>query len=864
MTLPQGTRLGSFEILGLVGSGGMGEVYRARDTNLDRDVAIKILPAAFASDREMRERFEREAKAVAALSHPNILAIHDFGIGDGRAYAVMELLEGSSLRDVMAGGPVPARKAVDYCGQAARGLAAAHDKGIIHRDVKPENLFLTNDGHVKILDFGLATYEASSSTDLTQSPTSGPRTGAGTILGTVGYMSPEQARGQRADHRSDIFSLGCVLYELLSGQRPFQRDSAPETLTAILREDPAPLSQHVPSVPPALEQLVLHCLEKRAEDRFQSARDLAFALQALSGSGIWSGIQPAAGAAPRPDRPARVHWLVVVGAALGLLAVGTVAGWQLLPRPSPAPRPTRLTFDRGNVTSARFAPDGKTIVYGATWGGSPVRMFQTRPGSPESTALQLPDADILSISSAGEMAISPGRVFNSWMASGGLARAPLVGGLPRAVLDDVRGADWSPDGKDLAIVRRVGGKDRLEYPIGKILYETAGYLGDLRIAPGGDGVAFMDHPAFADNRGFVAFVTWAGEFRRLGREWAGEGGLAWSADGREIWFTAGDTTDTFLSAVTRDGRYREVYRPPTGIVLLDVSPDGRVLLSRTAALRADIAWMGPEETRERDISWLSLSMPVGLSGDGRSVLLQSFDYGGGSDYKIGLRRVNDPGTVPLGTGGAVQLSADGKWVLSISPSDRSRLVVLPVGAGETKVLSAPGLKYYGAGWLPDGKRLIVVAGTDPGRSAAYVQEVDGGVPRAIPGNVTVPDGGVLTSPDGQWFIARQRQSPPVQVQVDSGKTRRLPNLSADDVPVAVSTDGKALFVARGDLESRMLTLIVRYNLASASVEIVKRIEPADAAGVMARPDCLVTADGRTIVYVVNRYLNDLYLVEGLK
>ena len=267
MTIAAGTRIGAYEVVGSLGAGGMGEVYRARDTRLAREVAIKILPAGVSERPDALARFEREAKAVAALSHPNILAIHDFGIADGRAFAVMELLEGESLRDALAAGTLPTRRVIDYATQIAHGLAAAHDKGIVHRDLKPENVFVTRDNRSKILDFGLARQDATVSAAAgTIAPTVTSPTEAGTVLGTVGYMAPEQIRGGTVDWRADLFAFGAVLYEMATGRRAFQRETAAETMTAILRED-LPDDEGMP-VPPALDRIIRHCLEKKPEARF--------------------------------------------------------------------------------------------------------------------------------------------------------------------------------------------------------------------------------------------------------------------------------------------------------------------------------------------------------------------------------------------------------------------------------------------------------------------------------------------------------------------------------------------------------------------------------------------------------------------
>ena len=353
MALAPGTRLGPYEIIAPLGAGGMGEVYRALDRRLDRTVAIKILPPQFADDPARRERFEREAKAVAALSHPNILAIHDVGSdaltpGSPVIYAVTELLEGETLRKRLATDPPPARKAVEIAVQIAGGLAAAHEKGIVHRDLKPENVFITTDGRVKILDFGLATQATPAVHWAPEAPTVALATDPGTVLGTVGYMSPEQVRGERVDHRSDIFSLGAVLYEMLTGRRAFARDTAAETMTAILKEDVADLSSSGRQVPVALERIVRRCLEKRPEERLQAARDVAIALEAVSGTDVSS---PVPVAAP-PLRRWRAVALIVLGlaaAAAGGYAIarlGERVGRSLVDRLHPPDVSARLCDGR--------------------------------------------------------------------------------------------------------------------------------------------------------------------------------------------------------------------------------------------------------------------------------------------------------------------------------------------------------------------------------------------------------------------------------------------------------------------------------------------------------------------------------------
>ena len=303
MSLTAGTKLGSYEILALLGAGGMGEVYRARDEKLDREVAIKVLPDSVAADPDALARFEREAKAVAALSHPNILAIHDFGTHEGLSYAVMELLEGETLRGKLDAGPIPQKQAVDYALQIAKGLSAAHEKGVVHRDLKPENLFVLKDGHVKILDFGLAKrVESAPPGPETSAPTRSGRTEPGAILGTMGYMSPEQVRGLPVDHRSDLFSFGAILYEMLSGKKAFRRDTASDTMAAILRDEPSELSGSGRNISPAVDNIVRHCLEKDRDNRFQSAKDIVFALSEQSSATATSGARLSVATSRKEER----------------------------------------------------------------------------------------------------------------------------------------------------------------------------------------------------------------------------------------------------------------------------------------------------------------------------------------------------------------------------------------------------------------------------------------------------------------------------------------------------------------------------------------------------------------------------------
>ncbi len=411
MALSSGTKLGPYEIQSLIGAGGMGEVYRAHDSRLDRTVAVKVLPASFSADRDRMQRFAQEARAAAALNHPNILSIFDIGDQQGSLYVVSELLEGETLRERLRNGALSARKSIDYALQVARGLAAAHEKGIVHRDLKPENLFVTNDGRVKILDFGLAKLTRPETVSSDDAPTVHAVTEPGLIMGTVGYMSPEQVRGQTADARSDIFAFGAILYEMISGKRAFHGETSADTMSAILKEETPELSETARNVPPGLERIVRHCLEKIPSQRFHSAGDLAFDLEALTEisatnkSGAQAAVQEVKGAESR-RKLARVAGAIVLAALL------TAAGWWLGRGRGAAPPAEyqQITFRTGSIGNARFAPDG-SIIYDASWEGGTHQLYLARTDDNGSRELGLKDAALLSISKSGELAIRLNTVY---------------------------------------------------------------------------------------------------------------------------------------------------------------------------------------------------------------------------------------------------------------------------------------------------------------------------------------------------------------------------------------------------------------------------------------------------------------------
>ncbi|HVT59075.1 MAG TPA: protein kinase [Thermoanaerobaculia bacterium] len=866
MTLVLGTRLGPYQVLDPIGAGGMGEVYRARDTNLGRDVAIKVLPARLLGDTKAISRFRREATAVASLSHPNILAIHDFGESAGFHYAVTELLEGGTLRERLKGGPLPFRKAVDYAAQIARGLAAAHERGIVHRDLKPENLFITKDGRVKILDFGIARH-----TSITDSATLGAGPAAsgttpGSILGTLGYMSPEQVRGLPADHRSDLFALGVVLYEMLAGRRAFLGVSTADTLSAILHEEPPDLGEMHGHLPPALLRILRHCLEKDPEARVQSAHDLTFELEGLSGEWVPPGGRPESG------RPL-LRRLLPIGLAAALALGGAVAG-MLVGRagraPNRAPSFQRLTFRRGIVDAARFAPDGQTIVYGAAWNGQAFEVFTTRPDSTEARSLGPVGASVLALSSTGELALSQSRrpagdVY--WnVGAGTLARAPLAGGAPHEVLESVLFADFSPDGKELAVVRQRGRRVRLEYPLSRVLYETEGWIGDPRISPRGDQVAFLDYPALGWPGGAVALVDREGHKTTLAAGFIRQNGLAWSPRGDEVWFTATRRGSArSLYAVTPEGRERLLLRVPGALTIHDTSRDGRALLS-SEDFRRELRAKPAGEATERDLSWLDYTLRCGMSADGSLIAFSEFGEAGGATWETYVRKADGSPPVRLAEANCFDLSPDGKWVIGFTSylAPKTQAVLYPTGTGQPRLLPTEPFDVQQAGFYHDGKRILIAA-SPPGKPLrTYSQDLEGGRARALS-----PDGTSATAPDlititadDRYFVARDPEGRGRLWPIEGGAPRSLPGFEPnEDAAILFPADGRSLLVYRF---REMPMPVVRIDLATGRRELWRRLAPPDPAGVVAIDGLNVSPDLRAYVYHYIRRQSDLYLVEGLK
>ena len=855
MALTSGSKLGPYEIQSPLGAGGMGEVYRARDARLNRDVAIKILPASFSADPDRLARFAQESRAAAALNHPNILSIFDIGEENGAPYVVSELLEGETLRDRLREGAIPSRKTLDYARQIASGLAAAHEKGIVHRDLKPENIFITDDGRAKILDFGLAKFtrpEADASGEAPTQQVAG--TDAGTVMGTVGYMSPEQVRGKPADARSDIFSFGAILYEMLSGKRAFHGDSPVDTMSAILKEDPPDLTETNRNVAPALERIVRHCLEKNPAERFQSARDVAFNLGALTE--ISTSSRGGVRAIEEEASPRR--WLMPLLA--GVLLLASWAGIYLLAHHAAAANPVfhEVTFRNGTIWAARFAPDGQSILYGAAWEGQPQEIFSTRFDSTDSRTLGLTPAQVLSISSKGEMAISLHPTSTGAFAQGGtLARVPLAGGAPREVLDKVYWADWAPDGQSLAVVRPgTTSQLQLEFPMGNVIYEPRGWVSHVRFSPNGNFLAIIDHIPGGDD-GRVVIVDTHGNAKASSSFYSSVEGLAWAPNGKEVWFSAvPGGSERSIYAVDFSGKERLIYRAPGGLTLNDISRTGLVLMSADKA-RMSLAALAPGETRERSLTWFDWSLLADMSGDGKTIVFSETGEAEGTNYSIFLRKTDGSPAIRLGDGGFARLSPDGQWVVSTVGAP-AKLMLLPTGIGEPKQLTDDKTDHFNVAWLPDSKS-IIFSSIEPGHGArTFLSDIQGGAARAV-----TPEGilGSTVTPDGKDILARDLKRQLWLYPISGGSARKLDfSPTADEGIAGLSWDGKDLLVATRGVPLK----IDRVELSTGRREHWKEIAPADLAGVQGIPSVRFSADGKSYAYSTLRVLSDLYVVDGLK
>ncbi len=847
--------IGHYRVIEKIGSGAMGEVFRARDERLGRDVALKLIRPSSNENPDHLRRFELEARAAASLNHPNIVAIYDVGFTDGIPYIVCELLEGKTLRKLLLEGALSLRLTVDYALQISQGLIAAHDRRIVHRDLKPENLFVTIDGRLKILDFGVAKLQPMSEEAGRTLEELTTVTKSGAVVGTVAYMSPEQLRSKAVDHRSDIFSMGAILYEMLTGHRAFQGETEVDTMTAVLLEEPPEVDLEQANIPVSFQQIVRHCLEKDPENRFQSARDLAFALETLS---------DAAPIRTKRTLPVRPRGRTIPWAVAGVFLLVTLFLLADLWRGRKQfPTYHHVTFEQGTVFSARFAPDFRSIVYGAAWNGSPKQLYSTVANSFLPQPLLLSDAILLAVSRNGELALTlrSGRGAHLLTQGGTLGTAPLAGGSPREELDNVPSADWD-ESDQLAVVHHVDGQDQIEYPIGHVLFRAKrGTISHLRLSPQGNKIAFMDHPMQWDDGGWVDVIDLQGHVSVLTPQWDSEDGLAWSADGKEIWFTAAESgTNRTLFAVDLAAHMRTILTSPGGMTLQDIAPDGRVLVSFDAE-RLALATMARGDSKPVDLSWHDWNVAKDISSDGQSILFEDDSEIAGHMFSSAIRKIDGTPPVNLSGGSPSKLSPDGKWVISIVLGKPGRVSLVPIGVGQPHIIPLPEFEEIHNDtdrFLQDGKHFTINA-NEPGHAVrTYVVDLDG--KNATP---ITPEGttGILISPDGKYIFRMDNSGLLSIYSTTGGAGRRIPDLEAGFFPVQWSEDQSSIY---GYFSDQIPTKVYKVNVTTGKKTLVQELQPETIAGAVTITSVCVNRDGSRFAYSNYQVLSDLYIISGLR
>ena len=843
------TQVGPYELGTLLGAGGMGEVYRARDTRLDREVALKVLPESFAGDAARLERFHQEARMLAALNHPNVVAIYDVGTFEGKPYIVSELLNGKTLRERLNEGPLSVRKAIEYATEIAQGLAAAHEKDVVHRDLKPENIFVTADGHIKILDFGLARVRpvvARSANPL--SATTVADTQPGVVMGTVGYMSPEQVKGKTVDFRSDIFSFGSVFYEMVTGKRAFHRNSGVETMNAILNDEPVDVIDVRPSIPPAVDRILRHCLEKEPQHRFQSSRDLAFDLATLS-SVSDSSTRRTTSAVSRSLRKI----LLASGVTVLLIAATAFLLW-----PEKPVRYEQLTFRRGYVYAARFTPGGQGVAYSAAWSGDPSEIFSANLENNESRPLGLRDAELLGISQRGELAVllRPQIDMSGFLRRGTLGVVNMSGGTaPREIVENVEGADWSPDGNSLVVLRTDSGNEYwIEYPVGKVIYRSPlpAWLTDVRISRSGNSIAAVEHPARNDDRGRVIVLDLQGGVTFQGPLWNGVFGLTWKSE-RELIVSAipnNRQERRQLVVLNLNGRVHFLQDLPAEVTVHDLDREGRMLFTvnqRNIVIR--------EQTStgiSRDLSWLDRSILDVLTPDGSTILFHEGGQGGGGLGSTYLRSTDGSPAVKLCDGYGIDLSPDRKWALVFLPTVPVQLRLVPTGPGSVQPVSLPSIEQPAAlGFTRDGKGIIWSGLNAQKERRNFFTGMRGENPQwsSAPGTFLV------AATNGQYDI-RATPNGVVLWNYQSHSGQPLPYSVQDGFPLAVTDDGK--FMDWGRFDRRRL-IVSRVDLQTGATKVTMEVSSEDLSGIVGLRRVISTRDREMFVYSYTRHLSQLFL-----
>ena len=866
-----GETIGPYEVLSQLGSGAMGVVYLAQDARLGRKIALKLLPSQFTNDKDRLRRFQQEARAASALNHPNILTVYEVEQRDGLHYIATEFVDGVTLRQHMQLRQMSLDEVLAIAVQVASALQAAHAAGIAHRDIKPENIMIRSDGYIKVLDFGLAKLTEN---ELSQAAA---ETNPGVVMGTPRYMSPEQARGLDVDLRTDIFSLGTVIYELVTGKLPFEGETTSDVIAALIKDEPESMRTSVPELPVEFEQVVSKALAKDRGQRYQTIAEFASALQELKdeiklGALVLTHddslnaqtIKTRTATGPQaPQKTQRVSlskgWTLTI--ALGLIVVVGVVTVLSLRRRSPSLKEkidetsSQLTNRDGFISAARFAPDGKRVVYSAGFDGKPLELFYNNGEAAESRSAGIESASLKSVSRSGKIAVLVNFELN-WSDgyNGTLQILPAGGGQPETTIEGVDDAAFAPDGNNFAIFRSVFGEQRLEYPAGTVLYKSTGWMSYPRFSPKGDKIAFFEHP-LGDFSGSIAVLDLASQKTKyILTDWQSLKGLAWNPQTNEIWFGGSKENKTLnINAVSLSGQLQErLYAVAgQGARVEDISDEGRILITQgtnhtTMIMLHD---KSPAEAVNTRGAW---STSADISSDGKTLLFYQWGYesSDGSDVSgVYLQRLESSEPVKLGPGKALALSPDGKWALALQPTrPQPQLILLPTSQGQPKPLSNPGIKeYHYASFFPDGKQILFTGleARDEAVIRSFVQDVNTGQVHPLTEEGTTA---LRVSPDGKRMITLQPDRTFYIQDLHGGEPKEIPGLERDDEPIQWSDDGRAVFVkAAGDFATK----IYRVDLATGERREWRDIDPPKVGlvGLEVNPGgILITPDGKVCIY----------------
>jgi serine/threonine protein kinase len=833
-----------------LGAGGMATVYLAEDLKHNRKVAVKVLKPELAVAIGA-ERFLAEIKTTANLQHPHILALHDSGEVNGTVFYVMPYIDGESLRDRLnREKQLPVDDAIRIAGEVADALEYAHERGVIHRDIKPENILLQR-GHAVVADFGIA---------LAASKTGGARmTETGMSLGTPTYMSPEQAMGAReVDSRTDIYSLGCMLYEMLAGEPPFVGPTAQSIVAKVITESPKSLTAQRHTVPSHVDASVQKALEKLAADRFATAG--AFAESLRDSSASLRDTDSRAMQSATASRPASRNALQWGFAALGVVAV--VAGAYAVGHRSGSGNSAAVlsmqqkTYGAQTIFSARYTTNGEAIVFSAAEGGSIPAIYNLTSAYPLPRRVSDSATDLLAVSSKDEMAVLIGVAYSHHRVfTGTLARMPVSGGTPRELLTSVHDADWSPDGSQLAAIHEVNGKDRLEYPIGTVLYETAGYLSDMRMSADGQRIAFAEHPEKGDDRGMVAVVDLKGGHKVLTPQYLSLEGLAWSTRDNNIVFSA--SVGGGLLTVSQVSLGGDVYpgTPAVGnAVIQDIARDGRRLIMRSDYFKR--IWVKRANDRiASDVSWLDISFFPILSSDGSLLVFGDGSDAAGEHYATMLRRTDGSPAVRLGDGAVLGMSRDKQWVMSALPTAPVQLMLYPTGAGTARRLDAG--EFVGISTAAFAGSDVIVCANEPRHSSrCYVRPLANGTFKPF-----TPEGvsGVIASGDGQYIVAMTGDGYR-QFAIKGGTSQIVPGLTLSDQLIRYSPDGNSLWIMRRYSQPiRVEQLDIKTGARSALLPEFSM----PRAGVLSVPEVTLADDPKSYAYMERENTSYLFEMKGM-